>query len=569
MKNVLDFGAVADGATDCTEAIQKAIDSAAAEGGGRIYFPAGKYLSRSVFLKDNCVLRLEAGAQLLASLDYRTYGHPEREPLWSGGSGNPMWTQYWAFVIAVKAEGVGIEGEGIIDGRGKYGENFPDPEDPEQRRPFLVVFDRCKNCFLRDVTLKDPAAYNFLGFDVRNMCIRGVKVLSRQSGNGDGLDFDGGRDVIISDCYVDAGDDAISLKSTKKGEICERFTITNCILKSRWAAIRLGTESTDTMRDITVTGCVFENCRDGLKLQTCGGAVYENMIFSGITMRNVIRPFFITANRFRMSVDEEGAWPKGSTLRDLVFSDMVIDMPQDGEEYDHTGFVVCGTKDNIIRDLSFRNVKVRFYGDNKPKNMDVPQLYNYSEQYPEIPHLGNLPTGGVFLRYAEGITFSECSFVYKNKDMRPAVFCDHAQVNFHNCCIPDGVQAYCSSVAGIPLIPLTDEETEKLVASYEKADTYYRFVNEMTDLEDVAQTMKNRKGYGYATELVLPQYNKGYLLVSSVKSLKIKLDEKETQVNVPSDYFWASRIVLELPAGVKKVRIEAQLRGEQTLFYWN
>ena len=569
MKNILDFGAVADGVTDCTEAIQKAIDSAAAEGGGRIYFPAGNYLSRSFFLKDHCVLRLEAGAQLLASLDYRTYGHPEREPLWSGGSGNPMWTQYWAFVIAVKAEGVGIEGEGVINGRGKYGENFPHPDDPEKKRPFLVVFDRCKNCFLRDVTLKDPAAYNFLGFDVRNMNIRGVKVLSRQSGNGDGLDFDGGRDVIISDCYVDAGDDAISLKSTKKGETCERFTISNCILKSRWAAIRLGTESTDTMRDVTVTGCVFENCRDGLKLQTCGGAVYENMIFSGITMRNVIRPFFVTANRFRMSVDEEGAWPKGSTLRDLIFSDIVIDMPQDGEEYDHTGFVVCGTKDNIIRDLSFRNVKVRFYGDNNPKNMDVPQLYNYSEQYPEIPHLGNLPTGGVFLRYAESVLFSECSFVYKNKDMRPAVFCDHSQASFNHCNIPDGVQAYRSSVDGTPLVPLTDEEIKKLDGSYEKSDTYYRFVNEMTDLENIAQAMKNKKGYGYETLFELPKYKKGYLLVSSVRDLRLKLNGKEMLVKVPGNYFWANRIVVELPPQINQVSIDAQLRGEPTLFCWN
>ncbi len=569
MKNVMDFGAVADGVTDCTEAIQKTIDSVAAEGGGRVYFPAGKYLSRSVFLKNNCVLRLESGAHLLASPDYRTYGHPEREPLWSGGSGNPMWTQYWAFVIAVKAEGVGIEGEGVIDGQGKYGENFPDPDDPEKRRPFLVVFDRCKNCFLRDITLKDPAAYNFLGFDVRNMNIRGVKVLSRQSGNGDGLDFDGGRDVIISDCYVNAGDDAISLKSTKKGEICERFTITNCILKSRWAAIRFGTESTDTMRDITVTSCVFEDCRDGLKLQTCGGAVYENMIFSDITMRNVIRPFFITANRFRMSKDEEGAWPKGSVLRDLIFSDMLIDMPRDGEEYDHTGFVVCGTKDNVIGDLSFRNIKIRFYGDNKPKNPDVPQLYNYSEQYPEMTHLGDLPTGGVFLRYAENITFSECSFVYKNKDMRPAVFCDHAQVCFNNCYIPDGVQEYRSSVEGVPLIPLTKEEIEQFDASYEKADTYYRFVREMTDMENIARTTNNRKEYGHDKELVLPQYKKGFLLLSCVKNLKIKLDGDERQVNVPGDYFWASRIVLELPVGVKKVSIDAQLRGEQTLFCWD
>lgn len=569
MKNILEFGAVADGMTDCTEAIQRAIDSAAAEGGGRIYFPAGKYVSRTIYLKDHCVLRLEAGSQILASLDYCTYGHPERKPLWSGGSGNPMWSQYWAFIVAIKTDGAGIEGEGVINGRGKYGENFPCLDDPEQRRPFLVVFDRCTNSFIRGVTLKDPAAYNFLGFDVRNMQLHGVKVLSRQSGNGDGLDFDGGRDVTISDCYVDAGDDAISLKTTKKGEICERFTITNCILKSRWAAIRLGTESTDSMRDITVTGCVFEDCRDGLKLQTCGGALYENMVFTAITMRNVIRPFFITANRFRMSFDEKGAWPQGSEIRDLLFSDFVIDMPPDGEEYDHTGFVISGTKDTLIHGLSFRNIKVRFYGDNSEKNLDVPQLYNYSEQYPEMPHLGDLPTGGVYVRYARDIVFSDCTFKYKNPDARPILFCDHAQVRLCNCSLDTGAQGFCSQIEGASVQPLKEEEEHALLKSHEKADTYYDFVDKMTNLADCTAAMKNKRLYGYDTEIELPSYITGCLSVSAVGSFKVWFDHKEIKIHVPGDYFWANRVILKLPSGVRSVRLEAQLRGEPVVFYWN
>ncbi len=568
MKDVLNFGAIGDGETDCTEAIQAAIDEAAAEGGGRVYFPAGKYLSRTIFLKDNCVLRLESGAELLASLDYRTYGHPDRKPLWFSGSGNPMWTQYWAFIIAVKAMGVGIEGNGVINGRGKYKANFPNPEDPEKRRPFLVIFDRCKDCFLHDITLKDPACYNFLGFDVRNMQIRGVKVLSRESGNGDGLDFDGGRDVTISDCYVDAGDDAISLKTTKKGEICERFAISNCILKSCWAAIRFGTESTDTMRDITVSGCVFENCRDGLKIQSCGGALYENMVFSSITMRNVIRPFFITANRFRMSCDEEEFWPKGSRIQDLIFSDIVVDMPSDGKMYDHTGFVVSGTKDNIISGLSFRNVKVKFYGDGKPKNLDVPQLYDYSQQYPEMPHLGELPTGGVFVRYAENIMFSDCSFTYKNPDPRPVMFCDHAGVSLVNTMLQSGVQEYCSKIEGADTIPLIAEEKGVLQRSYEKAEKFYCFAQQMAALADRALSLKNRKEYGYDKKITLPEYETGYLLVSVLGDLELFLEDKPVRISAPGNYERGNRIVVELPKGIKEVSFNTEFRGEPTLFFW-
>lgn len=569
MKNILDFGAVNDGITDCTEAIQSAIDSVASEGGGRIYFPSGKYLSRTIYLKDNCVLRLESGSELIASSDYLSYGHPERKPLWFNGSGNPMWTQYWAFIVAVKASGVGIEGNGIINGRGGTNNNiFPNPSDPEKRRPFLIIFDRCYDCFLRDVTLKDPACYNFLGFDVRNMKVSGVKILSRESGNGDGLDFDGGRDVTISDCYIDAGDDAISLKSTKKDEICERFVISNCILKSKWAAIRLGTESTDAMRDITVAGCVFNNCRDGLKIQTCGGALYENMVFSSITMRDVIRPFFITANRFRMSYDEEGFWPKGSLIRNMTFSDIIVDMPQDGEMYDQTGFVITGTKDNIIQDLMFRNVKVKFYGDNKPKNMDVLQLYDYSQQYPEITHLGQLPTGGVYVRYAKNIVFSECDFTYKNKDARPIMFFDHVQANVINSFIKDGVQGYCSLIQGVDLIPLNSKETELLNASHEKSEKLYNFAKKMTELADCALALKNKQDYGYKNEIELPKYKKGYLIVSILGDLTVSYDNDSVTVSPPGNYDRGNRIVIKLQSGIKTIKFKGQFRGEPTMFFW-
>ena len=76
------------------------------------------------------------------------------------------------------------------------------------------------------------------------------------------------------------------------------------------------------------------------------------------------------------------------------------------------------------------------------------------------------------------------------------------------------------------MVPLTDEEIKKLDGSYEKSDTYYRFVNEMTDLENIAQAMKNKKGYGYETLFELTKYKKGYLLVSSVRDLRLKFHGK-------------------------------------------
>lgn len=570
MNNVLDFGAVGDGVTDCTDAVQRAIDAAAAAGGGRVYFPAGEYLSRTLYLKSGCVLRLEAGARLVASTDYTTYGHPRRKPLWCGGVGNPPWSQYWAFIAASGAENIGIEGEGVIDGRGKFGVHFPNESDPERRRPFLVVFDHCSRCFLRGITLQDPAAYSFLGIDVRQMDVTGIRILSAQSGNGDGIDFDGCQDVIISGCYVDAGDDAISLKTTKRGEPCERVTVTGCILKSKWAAVRLGTESAEDMRDITVTGCVFSDCRDGLKIQSCGGAVYENMVFSSITMRRVIRPFFLTANRFRMSTDEEGARPAGSALRRLLFSDIAVDMPPGGEQFDMSGLVVCGTEENEAEDLVFRNVNVVLYGGEMQKNLDVPPLYDYTQLYPEIIHFGKLPACGFYVRHAKGVVFDGCRFRLKNADARPVFFCDNASVVFSGCDCggQTAVQAYESAVNGMQPQPLSAEDAAALQASHARGEEYRRFAEEAGKNIDAALAMKNQKSFAYAERIALPPYKKAWLVVCTANGVTVGAGAEEISVRVPGDYFWFSRVAVPLPQGLAAVTVRGAFEGAEMQIYW-
>ena len=142
------FGALGDGKTPDTEPIQKAIDTCTAQGGGTVRLPPGHYLSGSILLKNNVTLHLEEGAVLLGSTnpaDYRSVDH------FREGTGNELG---YAFVSAVDATNIAVEGVGTIDGQGKVvlaalksGER--------NRRPFLVRFVRCQRmCNSKDVRLR-------------------------------------------------------------------------------------------------------------------------------------------------------------------------------------------------------------------------------------------------------------------------------------------------------------------------------------------------------------------------------------------------------------------------------
>ena len=188
--DICSFGATGDGKTLNTAAIQKAINACHAAGGGRVVVPAGVFLTGSVRLKSRVVLRIEAGATLRGSPDIREYGL-ETAPL--------NWGGWWKFVshqlapcliYAEDAEQIGLEGQGTVDGQGgRLRKVFPNAGD--SRRPMLVRFQHCRGVTVRDLTLLDPASFTTFFVRSRDIAIEGVTIRSRETGNGDGLDFDG------------------------------------------------------------------------------------------------------------------------------------------------------------------------------------------------------------------------------------------------------------------------------------------------------------------------------------------------------------------------------------------
>jgi hypothetical protein len=423
--NVLDFGAAAGGKTLSTAALQAAIDACHAAGGGRVVVPRGIFLIGTIRLKSHVTLRVDAGARLLGSP--RSADYPKDAGLCDWHLRFPWGREFTGTLIyAEQAEDIAIEGPGTIDGSQRPGSarTFPNPGDSERRRPMLVRLRDCVNVRVTGVTLTNPASFATFFVGCRDLLIDGVRVRSRETGNGDGLDFDGCERVRISNCDLVTGDDAIGLKTLQPNKPNRDFVITNCAISSSWAAVRLGPESFADMRNIAVSNCVFRDCRDGFKLQSCEGAIIERMVFSNIVMENVLRPFFVTLNVFSMSKHAPPGRPAVGKLRDLHVSNIRAVVPHNptGKGFDQPCVAFVGLPGHPIEDVSFTDFNLDMPGGGTREQagrMNIPELLDEQKLYPEAIHFeGELPASGIYLRHIRDLQMSQCRIATAKPDAR-------------------------------------------------------------------------------------------------------------------------------------------------------
>jgi hypothetical protein len=492
-----------------TKAIQTCIDNVSNAGGGIVYVPQGNYQIGTIYLKNNVKLFLENGSRLFGSINIKDYGHCSLKPEFCNDIGNSFIEWYYALIVAENVENFSICGQGVIDGMGKYGEFFPNIDDSWQTRPFLINLYKCKDVTLCDVTLKDSGMFALFSMQTNNMHIDRVNIRNQYSRNGDGLDFDGGENISISNCNIDSGDDAISPKALINSPI-KNLTITNCILKSRWAGIRFGVESSSDMRDIAISNCIFDRCNDGIKMQSCGIGVYENINISNCVMRNVIRPIFMTSNNFRMSKEEGSIIPRNGKIKNIIFSNISINMPNDKFEiegngktmYSQRGICLVGVPHNHIENINLNNIIIEFEGGyNKKINYFLPELLDVFEQYPEISHFeGELPCCGILLRHIKNIQVSNCTFIIRNKDQRPLFFADDVTgifnqiltsdncenlLNTHNCKI--NILSCKTNNKNSISKELFGEDLKNLNLASEQAENYRKYVLKLSKEIDKAE----------------------------------------------------------------------------------
>lgn len=461
--NVRDFGAVGDGETVDTPAINQAIQAAADAGGGTVEFPAGTYLSFSIHLQSNVHLRLGAGSTILAAdpADGKGhYDHPEPNE-WDmyQDFGHSHWQN--SLMWGIGLENITISGPGTIDGKGLT-RRSPGPRRPEQTGDFplslgdeegasiavnpggeeggsmiglgskAIALKSCRNVTLRDLTIFRAGHFALLATGVDGLNIDNLRVDT----NRDGFDIDCCRNVRISNCHINSpNDDAICLKSSYalgEARITENVSITNCHIsgfdlgtmldgtygrtqeqapdrEGVCGRIKFGTESNGGFRNIAISNCVMERCR-GLALETVDGGFLEDVTISNITMRDIVNaPIFLRLGaRLRAP---EGTSP--GTLRRIKISH--INVFNADPAY---SCIIAGIPGHPVEDvtLSHINIVSQGGGTKEQAERDLPSA---PSAYPEPSMFGVTNCYGLFLRHTRNVSLDHVRFSTLTDDQRP------------------------------------------------------------------------------------------------------------------------------------------------------
>ncbi len=427
--DVRRFGAVGDGTTLDTTAVQTAIDSCSESNGGTVLLPAGQYLVGTIRLKSNVALELAPKAVLLGTRDLAQYA----TNIARCGFVNETAIDK-CLVYAEHAERIAILGRGTVDGQGAA---FPGtlPNGTRGDRPMLLRFFQCTNVLVEGVTLRSAGSWCSHYRECTDIRVHGITIDNRVNGNNDGIDLMSSQNVRISDCTMLCGDDAICLQNMSDERPIENIVINNCIMSTRWAALRTGGAHRGGIRHVTMSNCfIYDTYGCGIKLQVSGNGSLEEMAFTGLVMENVTSPISLRlGNHHYNNEKRDERYPFGR-MRNILFSNIrasVIDEHRlqhvlidryPGEE--RQCISICGIPSHPVEGITLSDIHMTFPGGGTKADADRRELPELEDQYPEYFMWGVLPAYGLYARHAKQITLNNVRFELASRDLRPAIICD-------------------------------------------------------------------------------------------------------------------------------------------------
>ncbi len=248
--NVRDLGAVGDGKTKDTFAIQQTLDRCSLLGGGEVLVPPGEYLTGVIVLRSNTLLRLDEGATLMGSPDLADY--PLTQVRWEGR----FIKGYIGLISSMDAVNIGIIGKGKIIGNTAIKGRVD--RQTGIRHPALLEFVASRNVRVEDCFTNQNDMWSIHPTYCENITFKNVIV----HGGADGIDVDSCKHVVIDGCEFTTADDCISLKSGRGAEgytilsTTEDVKISNCTFADlHWACIGIGSETSGGIRNVHVEHC--------------------------------------------------------------------------------------------------------------------------------------------------------------------------------------------------------------------------------------------------------------------------------------------------------------------------
>ena len=363
--DVRQFGARGDGKTLDTVAIQAALDACGKAGGGTVKFSPGIYLSQPLTLRTKTAMLLEEGATLLASPTQSDFLKDGGDWLTAKSSDD-----FIPFINGKNLTDIAITSQGTIDGNGAnwWGPaeeaRTRKPGHPPLPRPDLVVLNNCKNVHLAGVKLINSPRSHLVLNNCEEAVIEGVTVRSPAgAANTDGMDPIDCRNVTITRCTVDTGDDNIAIKSGKKVEGrkfgCENITVTDCDFL-HGHGMSIGSATVGGVHHVVVKNCRFENTDNGLRIKSGRdrGGLVEDISYSDITMKNV-HPAISIVCYYQYSTNDkypknDPAQPISETtprFRNVCISNVTATCTQDA------GLIV-GLPESLVSNVVLDNVRI-------------------------------------------------------------------------------------------------------------------------------------------------------------------------------------------------------------------
>jgi polygalacturonase len=439
--NIKDYGAIADSKTINTAALQKAVDACNKNGGGMVYVPAGKFITGTFHLKNNVNLHLETGAVLMGSAnlkDYESYTMPV------------YGLNYYGILYTNGAENVSVTGQGIIDGNNRVFYDFDQakkldgkstrltrqkanyrkvdsgigdgPVVPKDRPRQMVIFSNCKNVKFRDVSLLNSPFWTLHFADCDNVEVSGIRLWSGLLvPNADGIDITSCSNVIISNCDIRAGDDAIAITGynhhfeipgfSGTRHVSENIIVTNCNLQSYSSGIRIGFLDQNTVRNVHVSHINITNSTRGVGIFLRDEGSLENISFSDMTIETYLRtgdwwgngePIHISAVRGKENV-------KLGIIKNITFDNITCK----GEN----GLLIYGSEESVIKDVKFNNVSFELMNSKLNKyaggNIDLRgALYEQDQLFQsDIP--------GLLAHYVDDLSISNFKLTWDSSITEP------------------------------------------------------------------------------------------------------------------------------------------------------
>ncbi len=445
--NVLDYGAVADGSTLNSCAVQYAIDACALAGGGTVLFPDGEFVLSTVFLKSNVRIELSEGTLILGAPSFYDYAPEEKTdyPLYQDASHSFF---DCAMFVGRGCENIAICGKGKIDMRSVWDED--NVRNIVHRGPKCVSLKYCKGVEVSGIGIYYATDLGVYFAGCEDVDVFGLKMKVYI----DGVSPDNSKNVRIHDCDIEAGDDGIVFKSSytlNKIDICKNIHVWNCKVRSRCSSIKFGTETNGGFEDILLENIEVSDTRiAGIAIESVDGAIIDGVTIRNITMKNVNAPIFV-------HIGKRMRGPEGreiGRIRNITLENITASGPYHECEIIETFYItyklnnhiqypwvylskkdpdfetkklnrytdrqmtsnICGLPGIPVENITMRNVHLSLDGGCQSFNPDVPDGAN---GYPEVNVYGNiLPAKGIFFRHVKGLVLDNVTAETERPDVR-------------------------------------------------------------------------------------------------------------------------------------------------------